>query len=477
MIELDCCSISRARSSTIPDASPGIASPVPRAGLVLSGGPGNGSYRPTLDPLTATDAGATATINIASHPIQFQGITTNPSYSAATITGLPFGTLEFIYENDPDRTGGTVPVGNETVKEDVLKKAGALFIGSINTPNDGGSDTVGNGDGGASAQIGRFITVLPATYVEGGSPAWTTPGNSIDTDLNTFADVTTAGIAATLEIYNFPTIFSGFGNLNLKIRHQFISVTTGKTGLVEYSLDNGASWSSARAGVTVPDGAIVTTPVSLSINQNPTLVRARFTVPASNDSSAPRNAGTGADDATVGTVAWSTPTNAQGAVNSTYAQASNSTAGTSPQSHYLKLTNFGFSLPVGATIVGIKVAFAGAAMDSGSPDDATQKQTTDTVVKLVKGGVVSGTNKARADATWATVAFGGDADLWGLALTKADVEAANFGVVISVTLFKDSSALGSAVAKVDAVEITVYYGTGGGATELKVYSVKLEATL
>jgi hypothetical protein len=64
--------------------------------------------------------------------------------------------------------------------------------------------------------------------------------------------------------------------------------------------------------------------------------------------------GTMVDDATVGTVAWTNPTNA-GASDNSYA-----TIGTSGRcgvftGHYLKATNFGFSIPVGATITGILV--------------------------------------------------------------------------------------------------------------------------
>jgi hypothetical protein len=54
-------------------------------------------------------------------------------------------------------------------------------------------------------------------------------------------------------------------------------------------------------------------------------------------------------------------------------------------------------------------------------------------VRLVKGGVISGDNKATGSITTsdAYYSFGGAADKWGLTLTESDVEASTFGVVVS----------------------------------------------
>jgi len=62
--------------------------------------------------------------------------------------------------------------------------------------------------------------------------------------------------------------------------------------------------------------------------------------------------GTLADDAAVGAVAWTNPGNAASSDN---AYAVFSTSGVQ-QSHYLKATNFGFSIPAGATIDGVAVS-------------------------------------------------------------------------------------------------------------------------
>lgn len=54
-------------------------------------------------------------------------------------------------------------------------------------------------------------------------------------------------------------------------------------------------------------------------------------------------------------------------------------------------------------------------------------------VRLIKGGVISGDDKAAGSLTSsdASYSFGGAADLWGLSLSEADVEASNFGVAVS----------------------------------------------
>lgn len=56
-----------------------------------------------------------------------------------------------------------------------------------------------------------------------------------------------------------------------------------------------------------------------------------------------KSPGTLADDAAVGTVAWSNPSNAASS-NDSYATAS----GAGGTTHYLKATNFGFAIPAGA---------------------------------------------------------------------------------------------------------------------------------
>lgn len=160
--------------------------------------------------------------------------------------------------------------------------------------------------------------------------------------------------------------------------------------------------------------------------------------------SGPNNAGTGADDATVGTVAWSNTSNI------TADDISNATASlNASQSHYLKATNFGFSIPAGSIIDGIETRFkrSGGAF------------ITDTDVKIVKGGAISSTDLS-AGAAWSVgeefVTFGGATSKWGETWTATDINDSTFGVVLSAT----GSAL--ATASVNVVDIKIYYTLGGG---------------
>ena len=140
-------------------------------------------------------------------------------------------------------------------------------------------------------------------------------------------------------------------------------------------------------------------------------------------------AGTAADDSTVGTLTWSTPNEAKtpggGAAFVT------DTSGNPVQSHYLKLTNFGLSIPSDRTILGIEVEIDRNAAVTGDCKD--------TVVKLVKADGTLGTeNKADTATNWPSstgqiATYGSPTDLWSNGWAPADVNNSNFGVVLSIT--------------------------------------------
>ncbi len=170
----------------------------------------------------------------------------------------------------------------------------------------------------------------------------------------------------------------------------------------------------------------------------------------------PNAPGTMADDAAVGTLTWANPDNAK-TNNTAYAtfNAGYSTA----QSHYLKATNFGFAIPSGATIDGVSVSIERRTGYVSGTYGRT------TVVKLVKGGTVSGDNKASAT-DWpdadAVASFGGVSDLWGLTLTDTDINDSTFGVVLSATITNDEEMFLN-IGYVDYISITITYTTGAPA--------------
>jgi hypothetical protein len=173
--------------------------------------------------------------------------------------------------------------------------------------------------------------------------------------------------------------------------------------------------------------------------------------------------GTMADDAAVGAVAWSNPDNAKTS-NDVYATA---TLGkfTNLNSHYLMATNFGFAVPAGATIDGIVLA----------AEIAVSQIVYDYIIKLVKGGAVTGDDKARFGTPWSGpdnyVSWGAANVLWGIALTAEDVNAANFGAVISI--MKGSGGALSNIGYVDHMRITVYYTAGGAPAAASIISRRM----
>ena len=156
-----------------------------------------------------------------------------------------------------------------------------------------------------------------------------------------------------------------------------------------------------------------------------------------------------ADDATNGSVAWANPDNAKVSddVLATTGFGSGTGTGTS---HYLKATNFGFSIPSGATINGILVE--------------VEKQLSyickDSEVKIIKAdGTIGTTNKADTITNWPSfgntyVSYGGSSDLWGETWDDTKINDVDFGVAISALITKERD---GSYAYVDHIRITVYY--------------------
>ena len=171
----------------------------------------------------------------------------------------------------------------------------------------------------------------------------------------------------------------------------------------------------------------------------------------------PNSAGTGTNDAGVGSAAWDNPSRIVSS-NTSYAIVYGAGDRTS---NYLKATNFGFSVPSGATIDGVKVE-----IEKRATMDYSTGYIRDVEVKLIKGGTISGDNKGNTSTNWSLtqsyVTHGGATDLWGLSLTDADVNASNFGVSIYVFINNDDPDMDEVYAYVDHIRVTVYYTAGGG---------------
>lgn len=124
----------------------------------------------------------------------------------------------------------------------------------------------------------------------------------------------------------------------------------------------------------------------------------------------------------------------------------------------LQSSNYGFSIPTGATILGIEVL-----VQYQSTFSSPTMYISDTLVSLLKGGVVVGnSNHSMSPAFTATnvtpVNYGGSTDLWGTTWTPADINAAGFG--FNFKLFANFPNLQLKLWQ--GILITVHYSTSTG---------------
>ena len=144
---------------------------------------------------------------------------------------------------------------------------------------------------------------------------------------------------------------------------------------------------------------------------------------------------------------WTNPGNAFSS-NDAYATASVDGSTTDP----LRCLNYGFSVPLAATVVGIEVSVerrSNRTTNGGSRDNS---------LFLVKGGAQVGSNLATTT-TYTTAdvveVHGSPSELWGTTWTPVEVNAANFGAVFTAT--KPSGGGAAHTISVDHIFITVHY--------------------
>jgi len=101
----------------------------------------------------------------------------------------------------------------------------------------------------------------------------------------------------------------------------------------------------------------------------------------------------------------------------------------SVSSNKLRGSDYGFSIPSGATIKGIEVLI------NRSPSSGGETFTDDNIIELVLSGTVQGTGKADAS-TWANgyneVIYGSPTDMWGATLTPTNINNSGFGVQMKI---------------------------------------------
>ena len=158
------------------------------------------------------------------------------------------------------------------------------------------------------------------------------------------------------------------------------------------------------------------------------------------------------DDNSIGNFAFSIPGNAVTSDDSR-SSAKALLVLLNGNTHYLKVTGFGFSIPTLATITGIRVE-----VEKSAWDISILATVRDNEVKLVKGGSVAGDNKA-IGSSWNESdnynIYGDTTDTWGTTLSPTDVNASDFGIVFSARINGLLSLIPS--ARVDHIRVSVFY--------------------
>lgn len=299
---------------------------------------------------------------------------------------------------------------------------------------------------------GRIVDGKSVEYIlaEGATLRWTVEGNHVRKEIL----VEKKGIAQDIAF----TIKPIGGGLTLKNIDEQLEVADAQGGVI-FTFDAPFL---AREDGTKLDNAI-------TLKKSGNAYRYMFDESALalpyviDPSSGPNSPGTIADDSTVAGNAWSNVNNATASDNA-YATAVLDTFGVAT-THYLKATNFGFSIPAGATINGVVAAVEGKVTDVDGVDQS---------IKLVKGGTIQGNEKARSSPSyyWAfsdtVMSFGASNDVWGLTLTDTDINASNFGFVVSLAV--DGGGVGT--ASVDQMTLTIHYtaAAGGGGSPVPALS-------
>jgi hypothetical protein len=93
--------------------------------------------------ITATDAGASATINISAHT-RYYADGTNVAVTGGSVTGLAYSTLYYIYYDQASRAGGAVTYQATTSEATAAQVGDRHTVGSVTTPAAAAPDNTGD---------------------------------------------------------------------------------------------------------------------------------------------------------------------------------------------------------------------------------------------------------------------------------------------------------------------------------------------
>ena len=150
------------------------------------------------------------------------------------------------------------------------------------------------------------------------------------------------------------------------------------------------------------------------------------------------------------------PGSSQSWMNTDYAAASDDSYAsffnlapvTGTYTDYLVVTNFGFNLPAGINVTGIK-----AEVECSDPNS----RTSDYSVRIVRIGAIGAEEKAFGrpfETVDKPITYGGANDLWGETWNYKQINDVTFGIAIAV---QRNAPDGITAGRIDDIKITVYY--------------------
>ncbi|CAN5441226.1 hypothetical protein BH10BAC1_BH10BAC1_03160 [soil metagenome] len=124
----------------------------------------------------------------------------------------------------------------------------------------------------------------------------------------------------------------------------------------------------------------------------------------------------------------------------------------------LTVSDFGFSIPLGAVINGIVLEVEKKRSAGGSSGIVE-----DNGLQIIKGGLLTGPNKSQYGVNWPLtdtyVTYGSSSDLWGTTWTAADINASDFGISLASISYVCGATI---TTSIDHVRMTVYYTSTTG---------------
>lgn len=391
--------------------------------------------------MTATGAvvqstNATGTSTSPSSTLAAFGDANNATFMVITSTTNPTITAEngfstVYYPGSPGTPSGHfINPGNDTTPSATLSSSVAWATVSLEIKN---------------LRTDTYTRYPTSTSTTGGSTAWSNTGNIYLSD-NTYATVdpdVTASNNTYLDVkgFNFTypstaTIIRATCDIEAKYTGSGIP-TIESIQLLKAGSTAGTTYTPGTALTTsdlfytpTTDDLWGTTISYTDANNSGFGVRLRFKQGlVQNDTGGSPNGFAGTITSSGGSISWSNTSNA-GAVDASYASQT-APSSTASSNDYLKFSNFGFSVPSNATIVGIW-AYFGKRRANGSAGNIRTN-----TFQLTKAGSLVGTNNADTGTNWpisvtdeAVDSGIGNPQLWGTTWTYSDVNDSGFGMWI-----------------------------------------------